>query len=548
MGVSCVPCFPFGILIQKVFLKRGMAKRNIFRRHPKTCLWLSLSAFVLALVGIVSVSVAWCGQPEPTAPPKYGIVIDAGSSHSKLIIYQWPGDKQNGTGIVTETSSCSVKGPGISSYEDDPLDAGASLKECLKKAEHTIDSRKHKDTPLFLGATAGMRLLQLKDSDKSKNILKAVEDEMLRSRFKFRHARILTGVEEGASGWITVNYIKKNFYKVTGPTWLPEFFRPDDPKTDGALDLGGASTQITFVPKDTADRGTMHLRLFGYDYNVYTHSFLCYGRDQASYKLLDHLIQMNYNETQGTASNPCLNEGFSFTKRMDFIYESPCTASSAPAWYKPDKTVTFVGTGNSNGCRAAVETLFNLSSCSENPECSFNGVYQPNVFRSYMAFAAFYYTISGLNLTSEEGMVQLEEFENGLAEFCNKTWQEIKLQEPKQKDERLREVCFNGHLVHTLLLAGYKFDGNSFENIRFLKKVNGMSLGWTLGFMLNQTNNIPAEEIPPKALPLEGVILLLLLFSVLLLLALAACFLLHFRGSPSPANSPTSPTSTQIPE
>ena len=48
----------------------------------------------------------------------------------------------------------------------------------------------------------------------------------------------------------------------------------------GALDLGGASTQITFIPEEgtVIPEGYNHtVKLYGEDYNVYTHSFLCYG-------------------------------------------------------------------------------------------------------------------------------------------------------------------------------------------------------------------------------------------------------------------------------
>lgn len=42
--------------------------------------------------------------------PQYGIVLDAGSSHTALYIYKWPADKQNGTGVVTQHRECHVKG------------------------------------------------------------------------------------------------------------------------------------------------------------------------------------------------------------------------------------------------------------------------------------------------------------------------------------------------------------------------------------------------------------------------------------------------------
>lgn len=42
--------------------------------------------------------------------PQYGIVLDAGSSHTALYIYKWPADKQNGTGVVTQHGECHANG------------------------------------------------------------------------------------------------------------------------------------------------------------------------------------------------------------------------------------------------------------------------------------------------------------------------------------------------------------------------------------------------------------------------------------------------------
>ena len=41
---------------------------------------------------------------------QYGIVLDAGSSHTAMYVYKWPADKQNDTGIVTQHDECHVKG------------------------------------------------------------------------------------------------------------------------------------------------------------------------------------------------------------------------------------------------------------------------------------------------------------------------------------------------------------------------------------------------------------------------------------------------------
>lgn len=61
----------------------------------------------------------------------------------------------------------------------------------------------------------------------------------------------------------------------------------------GALDLGGASTQITFVSKQDMESpdNSIDFRLYGNDYHLYTHSFLCYGKDQVLKLSLEKQIQ-----------------------------------------------------------------------------------------------------------------------------------------------------------------------------------------------------------------------------------------------------------------
>lgn len=41
---------------------------------------------------------------------QYGIVLDAGSSRTTVYVYQWPAEKENNTGVVSQTCKCNVKG------------------------------------------------------------------------------------------------------------------------------------------------------------------------------------------------------------------------------------------------------------------------------------------------------------------------------------------------------------------------------------------------------------------------------------------------------
>ena len=42
--------------------------------------------------------------------PQYGIVMDAGSSHTKMFIYQWNGNRLNNTALAKQFHVCTVKG------------------------------------------------------------------------------------------------------------------------------------------------------------------------------------------------------------------------------------------------------------------------------------------------------------------------------------------------------------------------------------------------------------------------------------------------------
>ncbi|XP_026581563.1 ectonucleoside triphosphate diphosphohydrolase 2-like [Pseudonaja textilis] len=77
-----------------------------------------------------------------------------------MFVYKWPSDKENETGIVSQHSDCHVKGGGISSYAANPPAAGQSLVACLDQALEDVPKARHAITPLYLGATAGMRLLK----------------------------------------------------------------------------------------------------------------------------------------------------------------------------------------------------------------------------------------------------------------------------------------------------------------------------------------------------------------------------------------------------
>uniref|UniRef100_A0A8C5TV21 Ectonucleoside triphosphate diphosphohydrolase 8 n=1 Tax=Malurus cyaneus samueli TaxID=2593467 RepID=A0A8C5TV21_9PASS len=440
-----------------------------------TCV-CSIVALILSVVNVKDVLL-----PPST---KYGLVFDAGSTHTSLYIYRWPADKENGTGIVSQVEACSVSGPGISSYADDPAGAGASLKPCLDKAMEIVPAEQQRETPTYLGATAGMRLLRKENSTKAERVFAEVSKAIGEYPVDFRGARILTGSEEGSFGWITVNYLLGTLVKFS---FAGIWEHPQDTEILGALDLGGASTQITFQPGVAVeDRNTsVFFRLYGTNYSLYSHSYLCYGQSQALKMLLAALHQASRS---AQFSHPCYPRGYQEKVTVAELYDSPCVR--APSSASPERVLTVTGTGEPAACGTAVRTLFNFS-CGAQWPCGFNGVYQPPVRGQFFAFAGFYYTFHFLNLTRQQS---LSDVNSTVLSFCRRNWTEL-VQSFPQDRKYLHTYCSVAIYILTLLLDGYKFNEHTWSNIHFSRQAANTDIGWTLGFMLNFTNMIPAEAL-----------------------------------------------------
>ncbi|XP_020648961.3 ectonucleoside triphosphate diphosphohydrolase 2 isoform X1 [Pogona vitticeps] len=423
-------------------------------------------------------------------PPsfKYGIVLDAGSSHTAMFVYKWPADKENDTGIVSQHSMCDVKGGGISSYSDNPPAAGESLKTCLDQALRDVPKERHAATPLYLGATAGMRLLNHTSPQVSDDVFRAVTSTLKQYPFDFRGARILSGEDEGVFGWVTANYLLENFIKYG---WIGQWIRPKR-NTLGAMDLGGASTQITFETREEIESrpaNEVTLRLYGQTYKVYTHSFLCYGRDQILKRLLSKVLKAEGYTLK--VDNPCWPKGYRQNFTMESIYNSPCTASEKPTNYFSTAMVNMSGSGDPSQCRRHVASLFQFTDCPYT-RCSFDRVFQPNIAGHFIAFSAFFYTVDFIQSVMKRHVATLRDLEAAVEELCNATWTEL-YQKAPNLEKRLSDYCPTATFIYLLLQQGYQFNATTFPNIAFQKKAGDTSIGWALGYMLNLTNMIPAE-------------------------------------------------------
>jgi len=137
----------------------------------------------------------------------YAIVFDAGSSHTEMFVYNWPADKSDGLGTtssVNEFFVCPlralylnettkkgepIKLKAISDYEENLDLLEDYFRPCLTEAIEKIPTNRHKLSPIFLGATAGMRLSRLRNITRAKQILETIREIFSNTPFQFVVAR-----------------------------------------------------------------------------------------------------------------------------------------------------------------------------------------------------------------------------------------------------------------------------------------------------------------------------------------------------------------------
>jgi apyrase len=90
--------------------------------------------------------------------------------------------------------------------------------------------------------------------------------------------RAIAGRDEGIYAWVSANYALGTLHG-------------DPLQTTGIIELGGASTQVTFVPEVLPPPSFKHtLELGGKAFVLYSYSFLNFGQEAAWDSLLELMI------------------------------------------------------------------------------------------------------------------------------------------------------------------------------------------------------------------------------------------------------------------
>ncbi|KAJ2814004.1 Guanosine-diphosphatase [Coemansia furcata] len=415
----------------------------------------------------------FCDIPHPGRPLiQYVLMIDAGSTGSRIHVYKFNYCKDHA--MLEDEIFQQIK-PGLSAFDDDATGAAHSLDGLMEAAMKGVPESLRACTPIAVKATAGLRML---GAEKSDRILEAISTRLaIEYPFKLipkNAVEIMDGKDEGIYAWITVNYL------------LGSLGRPEH-KTAATFDLGGGSTQIVFEPKfevrDPAKAGPQlapgehryEMMYGGQNYTLYQHSYLGFGLNEARKKIKLMIAQEASDSGRLSVEHPCFPAGFREEVALNDkkslvtikgVMKDPLTPASQEACYKEVRKI-----------------LNKDAPCTVQP-CSFNGVYQPALDKTFAEdpfyiFSYFYDRTYPLGVRDE---FQLADVKALMDKVCKHDVALFASKEQQEAFGKENHYCMDLSFQYALLRDGVGMADD--RVVRSTRKIKDAETGWCLGASL----------------------------------------------------------------
>jgi len=474
----------------------------------------------------------------------YAIVMDAGSSGTRAYLYSWPnhsGDKhellkirpilKDGEPLVKKAS------PGLSSLAETPEKALEYIKPLLQFASEHIPPEKHKETPLYILATAGMRLIEKTQQEEILNKLRTGIRKNFDFYFPEGHLDIISGKQEGIYQWLAINYVLGKFQHRDHVTQEEELVAIEPskregenivfrPRTVGALDMGGASMQLateitsnlqldSMNDRDKSQVAEINLGCTEHDtehtYRIFVTTFLGFGANEAMhrhnrYTLLGAMAEesrIQGLDADHRIKDPCLPLGMKHNVTLSLDLEALNIDQTFKDKLHDSQDVFLYGTGDWEACYAQLQdftsTADKYTSCHEN--CPDPGMRVPPIEfdnSEFYGFSEFWYTME--DVLSMGGPYKFDNYQKASKEFCSTKWhlswtKYLQGQYPKSDTERLQTQCFKSAWLTVALHEGLTFPQDYAHLSAAPNTVQGEVVHWTLGALLYRTRHFPLRAI-----------------------------------------------------
>ena len=466
---------------------------------------------------------------------RYGVILDAGSSGTRVHIYRWlnasiaregASSKELHSLPVLKTRDEWTKKthPGVSTFGESPDLVGPDhLQPLLDHALQYIPDDAIEDTPLFLLATAGMRLLP----EVQRNALLEQICSFTRSYTRFLipdcdlHVQVIPGETEGLYGWIAANYLLGGF---DSPE---EHAHGKGHHTYGFLDMGGASAQIAFAPNATeASRHANDLKLLrlrtvdgvAAEYRVFVTTWLGFGVNEARKRYVDALITDLANPSITEMPDPCLHAGLTMTINGTIFDASDSALAEQPH---------LLGTGRFDECLQQTYPLLEKDvPCLDEP-CLLNGVHVPAIdfdVNHFIGISEYWHTTHEIfEMGHKDKAYDFNTYQTRVRDFCNQDWGAVqtgvadKTWGKKVDEQTAYEVCFKASWLINVLHNGIGIPRVGIENtdakdlngtkdvlqsgeekgfldpFQAVNKIKSTEVSWTMGKMVLYA----ASQVPP---------------------------------------------------
>eukprot|EP00039_Didymoeca_costata_P006077 m.87294 g.87294 ORF g.87294 m.87294 type:complete len:499 (-) comp13101_c1_seq1:2017-3513(-) len=418
----------------------------------------------------------------------YGVMMDAGSTGTRCYVYFWPAREDESVPLVeplwdeVNQKELSLKAGPISAGQYNLKDLDDVINPLVEFAKEHVPASQTSSTRIYLYATAGMRILDYDSQDK---IMSRVSALLSNSGFAFspQNVAIITGQAEAYFAWLSTNFLAGSFKSdAASDAW-------------GALDLGGASTQIASTLQVCSDGdkacpkyalpGMLEARFNGKTYTILAQSYLGYGSNLFAEKI--------YSQTYEEGINPCYPIGSEANFTVDGVSKSingssdptSCASLAVVVGNLTDTTSCFSRGGACEGYEA--------SEC----RCGIEGSMLPviNEDVKFLAMSGYQANIAsnlGLPSTGSWPKAVVEQ----ISEVCSMNITEAQARMPGVPINYVTTTCQTGNEIIMLLNNSYGLEMN---DVNFDEKVGKFEVTWALGAMVSEANLLPSNPTSARS-------------------------------------------------